>query len=395
MGGLIGRKLYVLALLWSIIIGSFFVVAVPFTEIERVLYYDKTEYSHEINAVVNSYLESLGIDKHAHLAEKNFSAQELITEDLEYKWIQFENRYYIPIEGPLVDPVTFEGLNEVLKPLGAEVLTYEEDYHSETRILHMEIGFRETIDEQVIDPVVSLMTFSQHGVLPPHSITGNRGKVAIIVDDIGYKLEGVEAFVEMGRPLNFAVLPGITHSYNESKLASEAGHTVILHLPMEPVNPNVNPGLGSVWVGMSQEEVEEVIMDGLKKVPYATGVNNHMGSRVTADEEMMTKVLLVLEEKGLPFIDSRTTRDSVVIEVGKELGMDVLTNHFFLDNRNEVEYIKERIRILAMRALREGYAIGIMHDKPDRPAAIKSILPELESAGIDLVYLGELIGSEE
>lgn len=385
----------VLFVLWQLALGVLFVTTLPYTEVEpKVLIVEKHDYSKYINDIVLEELEELQVYSSMYLTEENVYEKELFDadENVGITWTKFARRLEVPIEAPFIIRDSLSKLNARLAEHGARIVDFEEDYISGARIVTFQIGYTESIGNVTFHLVIETVTIVQRGVLPPHSVSGQTGKIAIVVDDVGYRVKGVEAFIAISRPLTFAALPGTPYVRSEVAKAREAGYTVLLHLPMEPLSPDSNPGPLSVKVSMTEAEIEEVILWGLEQVPGAVGVNNHMGSRATADMDVMKAVLSSLAEKGLFFLDSRTTSTTVSKAVAEEIDIALAMNDFFLDNKSDVEYIKERIRALAKKALRDGYSIGILHDRPGSPEAIAAMINELETAGIELVYIEELIG---
>lgn len=390
----------VMFVLWNLAFGVLFLTVLPYTEVEpRVLLADKHDYSRQIDDIVLSSLEQLHVYSTMYLTEENVYEKELFDadENVGVRWTKFVRRLEMPKEAPFVVRDSLSILDARLAEFGAKIVDFEEDYVLGSRILSFQVSCTESVGDMTFNPVVETVTIVQNGVLPPHSVTGQTGKIAIVVDDVGYRVEGVEAFLAIGRPLSFAVLPGTPFAQSEVAKAGQAGYTVLLHLPMEPLNSESDPGSLSVNVSMPREEIEQIVLEGLEQVLGAIGVNNHMGSRATADVDVMKVVLSALSNKGLFFLDSRTTSATVSKEVAEEIGIAFGMNDFFLDNKSDVQYIKERIRTLAKKALRDGYAIGILHDRRGNPQAIASMIDELETAGIELVYVEELIerGSPE
>ncbi|PYV18730.1 MAG: hypothetical protein DMG21_03995, partial [Acidobacteria bacterium] len=140
-------------------------------------------------------------------------------------------------------------------------------------------------------------------------------RAAIVIDDLGRELEAVHQLARLPYRVTFAVLPGLAYSREAAEEAHRAGREVLLHLPMEPeLGARALPGPGEIKVGMADPEVGRVIRADLGSVPYSDGVNNHMGSRATADAALMGRVMKVLRERNLFFIDSRTTASSAALE---------------------------------------------------------------------------------
>jgi hypothetical protein len=218
--------------------------------------------------------------------------------------------------------------------------------------------------------------------------------VAIVIDDIGFEAQPVRELAGLGLPLTFAVLPRQRYSRSLAAELRARGHEVILHLPMEPRGyPARDPGAGAVDGGMDAGEVAAAVDRDLREVPQAVGVNNHMGSRATADSRVMREVLEVVRRHGLYFLDSRTTRDTVAFQMARSMGIPAVERTIFLDDRREASYIEGQVRGLLRRARQEGSAVAIGHPDPVTVQVLRRSLGLLRSADIRVVPASELAGA--
>lgn len=215
--------------------------------------------------------------------------------------------------------------------------------------------------------------------------------MAFVFDDAGGSLADVEAIVAIGRPVAVAVLPGLTYSTEAGRRARAAGLEVLLHLPVEPEDETKALGPGGVTVGMNDAEIRATVRSGLASVPGAVGVNNHMGSRGTADPRVMRAVLEVVRQEGLFFLDSFTTRDSVIAAVSADVGVRMVVRTVFLDNENDEEAIRGQLRRLMTLARERGTAVAIGHAHRLTPRVLAGMLDEFERAGIAIVPLSTLV----
>ena len=228
------------------------------------------------------------------------------------------------------------------------------------------------------------------GVVPP------RAQLAIVIDDFaGAPKNGTPAFFALRKPLTFAVMPNFPDSASVAQRAVQLGYQVLVHLPMEPFRGKASHlGPGTIYVHLNDAEIEQRVHAAIASVPGAVGVNNHMGSRATADARVMRTVLRVVRSYGMFFLDSRTTDRSVVCEVAAELGVPCGKRDCFLDNVNEIGYIKERLREAARIARKRGSAVVIGHvgaTGANTAQAIREMLRELEAQGVELKYLSTVI----
>ncbi|HEV2488281.1 MAG TPA: divergent polysaccharide deacetylase family protein, partial [Candidatus Acidoferrales bacterium] len=144
-------------------------------------------------------------------------------------------------------------------------------------------------------------------------------------------------------------------------------------------------------VGMSAEEVDSVVSDMLSSVPYAIGVNNHEGSRATADPQLMAAVMNVLRARNLFFVDSRTTAATVAYDAARQAGVPAASRKVFLDDVETREAVLAQLELAARDAARDGSAIAIGHPHPVTLAALAEALPKLQTQGIRLVFVSSLV----
>jgi uncharacterized protein len=217
-------------------------------------------------------------------------------------------------------------------------------------------------------------------------------RAAIVVDDLGQNFEVAQELLDLPYPLTFSVLPRLSRSLDTAEAAHRAGREVMLHLPMEPdPGSRAVAGAGAIKVGMSSAEVVEWVKSDLATVPYARGVNNHMGSRATADRALMKPVMETLAERRMYFIDSRTTPDTVALDVARELGIPAFYRSVFLDNTQTTAYTLAQLRELCRVVRLQGVALAIGHPYPTTVAALREFLPELEREDIQLVPPSKLV----
>lgn len=169
-------------------------------------------------------------------------------------------------------------------------------------------------------------------------------KLAVIIDDLGNKMEGTDEIMSMPVKLTVAVMPFLQTTQQDAKRAHEQGYDVLLHLPMEPKRGRPEwLGPGAILTKMSDEEVRKRVEAAIDNVPYAVGINNHMGSKVTADERIMSIVLDICKERGLFFVDSKTNYRSVVGKLCEQKGLPQVYNHIFLDDVASNDHISRQI----------------------------------------------------
>jgi hypothetical protein len=228
---------------------------------------------------------------------------------------------------------------------------------------------------------------------PTSLVTGNPhgAQLALIVDDCGQWIATERGFVALEIPLTLSVLPDVPYTSVIATEASDAGKGVMLHLPMETLS-GLNPGPGKVTTEMSDAQIVAQVQSDLAEVPLARGVNNHEGSKASADARVMRAVIGVLAQHSLFFIDSRTNVASVGEATARAMGVPTAARDVFLDNRADVAYSEAQLSQAAEIAQRTGSAIAIGHPRPTTLAAVRAMIPRLQALGVQFVLVQDLVG---
>jgi hypothetical protein len=143
---------------------------------------------------------------------------------------------------------------------------------------------------------------------------------------------------------------------------------------------------------MEKGEIQAILQRGLREIPYVRGINNHMGSKATADPQVMKALMEVLKKEDLYFVDSHTSSHTVGPQIARREGVAFGSNDRFIDQEKDLEAIKKAIRLAMKKAKQEGKAIAIGHPHSLTARAIREMVPEIEEAGIKLVFASEVVG---
>jgi len=217
-------------------------------------------------------------------------------------------------------------------------------------------------------------------------------RLAIIIDDIGYADLVADQLRDLGIPLTAAVIPDAPYARREAQRLHDYGLEQIIHLPMQPKDPaNHHPRDQFVLVDSSDEEVRALLEKAMAAVPYARGVNNHMGSLLTSDQAAMRRVLGELKERRLFFIDSKTTGDTVAHAVARALKVRTALRDVFLDDVQTYEHAVAQLRRLVETARRNGKALAIGHPFPSTLAALRDSLPWLKKQKVEIVFVSAIL----
>lgn len=217
----------------------------------------------------------------------------------------------------------------------------------------------------------------------------HRPMVAIIIDDLGYKLSLGRDSAALPWPVTLSIIPFTPHAKHLAELAHNANKEVMVHAPMETMTERPwEPGLIQE---MTEQEFVALGRDMLAAVPYATGLNNHGGSLLTASQDHMNWLMHLLHDQQFFFIDSRTSSDSLAEELARKNGVATESRDIFLDNVRDPQAVMAQLDRLEAIARKHGYAIGIGHPHPETLIALQAGLPAMQERGIVLVPVSTLL----
>ncbi|MEW6103539.1 MAG: divergent polysaccharide deacetylase family protein [bacterium] len=240
--------------------------------------------------------------------------------------------------------------------------------------------------EKKIEVVEKEETIPLKPILP-----GTSCKIAIILDDGGYSLsKDAISLIKEGYPITVSVIPHLSVSKETAEIVHNNGGEVMLHLPMEAINGKKHEK--EISEKMSADEIKRITKEAIEAIPYCVGVNNHRGSKATANKEIMESVLSVVKEKNLYFVDSLTTSKSIAYKLARNMGIPSGKREIFIDNDDNTDCVISYLDKLINVARKNGSAIGIGHiTKHSTISVLKNELPNFEKNGIELVPVSALL----
>ncbi|XKM13891.1 divergent polysaccharide deacetylase family protein [Orbaceae bacterium ac157xtp] len=218
---------------------------------------------------------------------------------------------------------------------------------------------------------------------------GYAAQLALVIDDFGYRLHNEEQVIALSPNITIAVLPNAPNAKKMAHLAHDNGNDVIVHLPMAPFGKQPLE-VDTLKPDMTQDEITRIVAESLQKVPYAIGINNHMGSLMTSDLEGMKKVMQALQKYDLFFVDSFTIATSKGQQVAKEYGIPTIKRDVFLDDSQQESDIAHQFDLAIAKARKQGYAVAIGHPYSNTVKVLNDKLAHLPN-DIELVKVSSLI----
>ncbi|MCK0471458.1 divergent polysaccharide deacetylase family protein [Halalkalibacter sp. APA_J-10(15)] len=241
-----------------------------------------------------------------------------------------------------------------------------------------------------------IFTFYNFMYTTSHSLAQDVHNVAIIIDDFGGPVKGVDSFLSGDIPITVAIMPFLEQSTEQAELAHSVGLEVMIHLPMEPKKGKTSwLGEKAITSNLSKKEIRKRVNDAIDNVPYAKGINNHMGSKIVEDEQIMRTILEVVKEHGLYIIDSGTSPKSLIPTLAEEMNIPYASRDLFLDDTHSSHkhVSKQMVKLLAI-AQKKKTAIAIGHVGIEGDETYKGIsesLPLLKEKEINIVPMSHLI----
>lgn len=237
-------------------------------------------------------------------------------------------------------------------------------------------------------PVDRAATWERNAV--PVSVPEGARLIAIVIDDMGVDRRRSARVASLPAPLTLAFLPYARGYEDQIEAARARGHEILVHVPMEP-RGHEDPGPDALRVGLDDASIRARLVAALDRSGTAVGINNHMGSRFTEDGHAMAPVLAELKARGLLFLDSRTSPDSVGAALARKLDVPTASRDVFLDHDPSPDAVRARLAELESVARRRGYAIGIGHPHDATIEALGPWLQEVGARGYTLVPISAAV----
>jgi len=226
------------------------------------------------------------------------------------------------------------------------------------------------------------------------SPTSDLPKLVIVIDDLGLSRRASRDLESVQGPLTLAFLPYANGLPEQTRRLRQVGHELMVHMPMQPQG-RTNPGRNALLVNLDRVEFLRRLDWNLNRFEGFVGINNHMGSRLTADRRSMELVMAELKTRGLLFLDSLTTSESEAYSSARAYGVPTLKRDIFLDNERDVAKIRIQLYRAEALAKRLGHAIAIGHPYPETIEVLREWAPRAERRGVQLVSLAALMDIRE
>lgn len=230
---------------------------------------------------------------------------------------------------------------------------------------------------------------------PEFLCSDHRPMVAIVIDDIGRSPHDLDPFLALPIPITFSVFPNLPFSRQAIAKATRAGHEVLGHIPMEPIMSSVmEPDLRFLLVNDPADRIRSKLKKMLDSLIGIKGINNHMGSLFTQKTKLMAVVIRRLKQRGLFFLDSRTTSLTMAEATARQMHLPCLRRDVFLDDVRDSAAVEAMLDKLAQKAVQKGCALAIGHPFPETIEGIRGWLRSSNHASVRFVYASALLSCQ-
>lgn len=209
--------------------------------------------------------------------------------------------------------------------------------------------------------------------------------LVLVIDDVGRDLPLLQRFLALKGDVTYSVLPHAPYTKQSLAALRQRRREYLMHLPMAPLDVS-KVTQEAVVVGLDGP-LETAAEECLARVPGAVGVNNHMGSALSSEPRKMARVLSIIKKKKLWFLDSKTTKGSIICAVAKKMKVACRQRDVFLDDPPSQAAVQSKLERAVEVARRRGWSIAIGHP---REATYKVVRRFIENPEINVVRLSAL-----
>jgi polysaccharide deacetylase 2 family uncharacterized protein YibQ len=220
----------------------------------------------------------------------------------------------------------------------------------------------------------------------PVATAPQKAYLSLIIDDLGQNLPRDRRVLALPGPVTTAIMPDTPHATEFAREAHRAGKIVILHMPMDPAT-----GPFAWHPDLPVDELEKRLNAAFKVVPYTAGINNHMGSRMTAQPAAMAWLMANLQQRHKFFVDSRTSAQTVAAQQAQKIDLASVSRDVFLDDERTEAAIFAQLQAAISLARKQGSAVMIGHPYPQTLAVLERELPKLKAQGIEWIDIRQMI----
>jgi polysaccharide deacetylase 2 family uncharacterized protein YibQ len=256
------------------------------------------------------------------------------------------------------------------------------------------MNYRDKVElrKESVETVEETKDSKAHKLSPETPPPLPKGTIGLIIDDFGYRNDDVSnGFLKLNAKLTYAVIPGHKYSTYFGKKAINKGYEIIVHMPLENLSNFEGEDEFVLRTSMNSKTLQDRLRAAFGQIPAAIGMNNHQGSKASADKHVMSNIARVLKDKDLFFIDSRTTTETVAESTMEVYNVPTSRRNVFLDNESDENKITAQMLLLSQMAEEKGSAIGIGHVRPKTLKVLQKQIPALQKKGFKFEFVSNML----
>lgn len=286
-----------------------------------------------------------------------------------------------------------DSVTQVLIPRDFSFYTFYAVLRSELENIGAEILESKKTDDGILLTVGKNDDISEHLLFTKsRRVRAQQGVAALIIDDFGYSANRTARdFLDLDVPLTISIIPGLDNSQRIADLANLQGKEVMVHMPMEPLHEKVVDDGFTLYAGQEAGRVSLRLRQAFAQIPMARGLNNHQGSKATADKELMDIVMQTLDGMNKYFVDSWTSPQSVAYETAQRYNVATAQNKLFIDAEDDRTFIRNQLNKMANLAKQNGDVVAIGHVRKRTLSVLQEMIPILKASGVTFVYASDVV----
>lgn len=230
----------------------------------------------------------------------------------------------------------------------------------------------------------------------PFSAPETKPRVAVVVTGLGLSSAATEqAIAKLPPEVTLAFSPYAENLGDWLQTARNAGHEVLLDLPLEPSNfPQHDPGpytlLTSLLPAENGARLDWVLSRGVGYV----GVVGEFGSKFTSSVKYLLPVFDVLKRRGLLYVDSKALPETVAGRLGRDMGVPRALNDRTIDRDGGRVGIDGRLAEIERLARSSGQAVAFASPYPFTLDRLLAWAPSAAQKGFALAPVSAVVNRQ-
>lgn len=223
------------------------------------------------------------------------------------------------------------------------------------------------------------------------AVATNRPRIAVVIDGLGVDRAATARAIALPPAVTLSFVAYASDLGDQTAAARQAGHELLLHVPMEPISAAAAIGSYGLGRNMPRDELVRRLRWDLARFDAYVGVDNHMGTEFARDTPAMRVVMDELKRRGLLYLDARAVPTAPVAVAARDFGVPYAARDIFLDGEQAAISVDARLAQLVKLARERGSAIAIGHAHDATLAALQRWLPALSRQGVVLAPLTAVV----